>query len=43
MYNLIAIRVSNPATFAQVLLAVEVTCKHTKYRNVYLVKVLNVQ
>ena len=38
MYNPAAMRGSNPATFAQVLLAAGVTRKHTKYGNVYLVK-----
>lgn len=38
MYNSAAMRRSNPATFAQVLLAAGVTRKHTKYGNVYLVK-----
>lgn len=37
-YNPAAMRGSNPATFAQVLLAAGVTRKHTKYGNVYLVK-----
>lgn len=40
MYNPAAMRGSNPATFAQVLLAAGVTRKHTKYGNVYLVKPL---
>lgn len=40
MYNPSAMRGSNPATFAQVLLATGVTRKHTKYGNVYLVKPL---
>ena len=40
MYNPSAMRGSNPATFAQVLLAAGVTRKHTKYGNVYLVKPL---
>lgn len=40
-YNPSAMRGSNPATFAQVLLAAGVTRKHTKYGNVYLVKALN--
>ena len=39
-YNPSAMRGSNPATFAQVLLAAGVTRKHTKYGNVYLVKAL---
>lgn len=39
-YNSAAMRGSNPATFAQVLLAAGVTRKHTKYGNVYLVKPL---
>ena len=38
MYNPAAMRGSNPATLAQVLLAAGVTRKHTKYGNVYLVK-----
>ena len=38
MYDPAAMRGSNPATFAQVLLAAGVTRKHTKYGNVYLVK-----
>ena len=38
MYNPAAMRGSNPATFAQVLLTAGVTRKHTKYGNVYLVK-----
>ena len=38
MYNPAAMRGSNPATFAQVLLAAGVTRKHTKYGNIYLVK-----
>ena len=38
MYNPAAMRGSNPATFAQILLAAGVTRKHTKYGNVYLVK-----
>ena len=40
MYNPAAMRGSNPATFAQVLLAAGVTRKHTKYGNVYLMKPL---
>ena len=40
MYNPAAMRGSNPATFAQVLLAAGITRKHTKYGNVYLVKPL---
>ena len=40
MYNPTAMRGSNPATFAQVLLAAGVVRKHTKYGNVYLVKPL---
>lgn len=40
IYNPAAMRGSNPATFAQVLLATGVTRKHTKYGNVYLVKAL---
>lgn len=38
MYNPSAMRGSNPATFAQVLVAAGITRKHTKYGNVYLVK-----
>lgn len=38
IYNPSAMRGSNPATFAQVLLAAGVTRRHTKYGNVYLVK-----
>ena len=37
-YNPAAMRGSNPATFAQVLLAAGVTRQHTKFGNVYLVK-----
>lgn len=40
MYNPSAMRGSNPATFAQVLLAAGAVRKHTKYGNVYLVKPL---
>ena len=38
MYNPAAMRGSNPAAFAQTLLAAGITRKHTKYGNVYLVK-----
>ena len=43
MYNPAAMRGSNPATFAQVLLAAGVMRQHTKYGNVYLVKPLKTE
>ena len=43
MYNPAAMRGSNPATFAQVLLAAGVMRQHTKYGNVYLVKPLKAE